>query len=161
GLLNTVEPTPEAPSHRAPDLLVLLGTSRLKAEFDQIDLVKSRPHLLWSALQALRGSQQLIGPFDSGFRPSLGRTRVILLPEAPRPRTTTRSFHVPEGAEGRALRALAKFRSGFTITMAVRMLRSLDPGTLDAPVDEVLERLTTRQLVRRVGGGLFIPDRVR
>lgn len=157
-------PTQQCPSHRAPDIIVIVGAEQFSQGTE-----KKRPalaHLLevaplmksFESKDALRVSDHRNKP---EIRDHVGLVRIILLPDSdsdpvPQPRVDLDSLAAPSR---QALEALATFRFGFSQNMASLVLSECNVSGYD--VGELLENLVEQKALRVLNGEFHMTRELR
>jgi hypothetical protein len=169
-ILNTFAPTRDAKSHRAPDIIVIIGAEQFAKQLDRLHNPAARPLAVPPLLEQLGKPGRLApSPFSrSGsqypiFREWIGSTRIICLTEPMTNHRSTERLRLTED-ELSVLRRLSTFRSSFGQTTAALVLRDL---TFDGEsirgvgVRNVLRQLAKRGVLRYISGEYFLPERVK
>lgn len=153
--LNKFESDAYRPSHRAPDIIVIIGTQRFEDDSQKVLNPLSRPFMTSSILKELSRSGRLQGPHDKRLLPLIGKTRIILLP-MDEPVAVGEEVSVDElhPREINLLCALSVLEGGFTQQTASLMLAELGNFRGTAIRDEILKPLV-RKGALRYGQGLY------
>lgn len=156
-LFNRFDPTAEQPGLRAPDILVLLRARPLMEQETKCENPLSRPYMAWPVLKELGKRGLLRGPFHEAYRPLVGKTRIIVVPEEaedvapsplPKDLSPTQAF---------ALRVLSVLEWGFTLQTATLLLSEYpESGRLDVR-EHICLPLQQRDLLRFAEGRYHIP----
>jgi hypothetical protein len=139
--LNTFSPRESCPSHRAPDVLVVLAAKRLLPEEWKRDALSYRSHIFPSVLGAL-GEQTLLSTPIEAMRRYIGKTRILVLEhgeyDVGGEHPPSMALLDPEAHD--ILERLSTFRFGFTQQMGSVLLHELEYAGAD--VRDHLKRLT-------------------
>jgi hypothetical protein len=158
-VLSRFEPREDAPAHRAPDVIVLVGTNALRDSYERWEQKLSRPLAPWGILEEMRKRNDLpISPCRQDcheLRDALGRTRVILLAEGVRDDLPPVEKPDASDQDWALLKALSIFRWGFTQAMAAAVLG--ESGLHGRDVRSRLKDLRQRDLLREFRGEYHIP----
>lgn len=156
--LNKFEPDLYCPSHRGPDILVLVGTQRFEDSRERTLNPRSRPFMVASILEELLRSGRLRGPHDHRLWPLIGKTRIVLLP-ADEPIVVGGEVHLNRlhPREVSFLRALATFEGGFTQHTARLMLTEFGDYRGAEVRYKILEPLVRKGILREGQGWYHIP----
>ncbi|MGO8745493.1 MAG: hypothetical protein ACLQNE_05845 [Thermoguttaceae bacterium] len=163
-ILNTFEPSSQAKSHRAPDVVVIIGPERFDRVGEGIHTPAQRPLAVSGLLQELEKPGRLVvcdarrpSSGFSVFQEWLGKTRIILLSEPTVPESKQRMHITPNDLA--ILDRLCIFRWSFSQHSAALVLRDLElRGT---QVRENLDRLVDLELLHYFGGEYFLPAHVK
>ena len=158
-LLNSFEPSVDQPSIRAPDILVLINTRLFDESWQRCDFPQSRPFMMAPILKNLAESECLHCPYSKQLFRLIGKTRIILLPEAEE-RTelsTTDVTQLPR-AGLKLLTALSTFEWEFNQQMAASLLSHFDIQGKE--VREALKTFEEAGLLRCGGGWYHIPSSI-
>lgn len=175
-VLDRLNPNDYRPSHRAPDVLVVVGLERIEEEEKFNMLPEADPYRVADVFEAL--AQRGLVSVPRRKQPLLGSTRVLLVPDAPSAariemddlndrveqwRTVIgeqAGRFVGRGAAYLMLGRLALIRGGFTQRVAAYVLR--DFRYVRNQMREYILRPALRLgLLRYFGGEYFIPDDIR
>ncbi len=158
--LNRCEPDIDNPSHRAPDILVVLAASALDEADPLAANVAARPFMFPHIIERFGARDMLAGPFDERFRALLGATRIVCL--YGRDAGVERPYTLPtiEDNERAIMEALAMFEFGFTEHTAALMLHEIMPVRGKELRDRLLQ-LVDRGLLREGQGWYHMPQEVR
>lgn len=149
--LNKFEPDRECPSHRAPDIVVIVGFKRFDESLAQVLNPLSRPFMVAPILHELK--RYLLGPFDNRLVPLVGKSRILLLPEdtlEAAPEDEDVQPLTPTGAA--LLKVLATFEGGFSQQTASLLLSEFNVSGL--AVRKLLHTLA-KEGVLRYGQGIY------
>jgi hypothetical protein len=136
--LNVFAPRIDSPSHRAPDILVLIGTNRLSASLERAKNPLARAHAVKFVLEQI-SQPRMLDPVDSSrMRTWLGETRVILFPSDVPLEGPCDFSEIATENEMALFNAVRTFRFGFTQQMA---------ASLWSPLDAVVVRSYLRKFV--------------
>ncbi|MDB5541220.1 MAG: hypothetical protein JWQ89_2947, partial [Devosia sp.] len=161
--LNGYLPDEQRPSHRAPDLVVLVESRRFDESYDEIKdrNPAHRPLAVTPIIDRLRlGDALKVSPVrheHMELREALGLVRIVLLNDGATPTATPLPNLSPE--DKLILRPLATFRWGFRQQMAAMVLRW--SGMRGIELRRALQHLTDRGALRNVGGEYHIPAELR
>jgi hypothetical protein len=155
--LNVFSPSQTCPSHRAPDILVLVGTKHLSASLEKAKNPLLRCQAFDPVLQVLRQEGVLQPNCFGAMRELVGQTRIIVIrsdeflgeeqpQDALEPELET------------LLSALRVFRFGFTQQMASVAWNTL--GRESVPVRDLLQHFVERGLLRYGLGEYHVPGKV-
>ncbi len=159
--LNRFAPTDMRPSHRAPDVIVLVGTEMFAEGMKRNKAPLARPLAIQPLLSrlakdnSLRISQERERPGVSSY---IGPVRIVLLTESDSVGDEVQLSSLSE-QEHRALEVLATFRFGFSQYMAAPLLS--ERGISVSDVRELLFRLVERGALRRAMGQFHIPKPIK
>jgi len=169
--LNQYSPTQANRSHRAPDLLVLIGYDRYRQKFSQWTTPSSRPLAPAAIINEVHRQQRSLGvaPHRSDMHERgrhvwniLKRTRILLVGEpnqiASQGDGTPRLDRYDKDTLSQ-LRSLAVFDHGFCSRSAAMVLKEC--GIRGNSVKVVLESLKEQGYVLEFGGEYFLPVRLR
>lgn len=158
-VLNVVSPTQACRSHRAPDILIVIGSEHFKESTGKTRNPLLRRLAVLPIIEKLSEDGFLLPAVLPSLQQWLGRTRVVILQkdieieestEQPRRRIPT-EYHP-------LLDALGTFRFGFTQQTAAMIWKSL--GNEDLPIREVLEVLVRAGVLRYGLGEYHVPGKV-
>lgn len=142
---NQFKPSTECPSHRSPDLLIVIGADQLMQGFEKKRNPLRRPCAFDPVLEAL---SQLLEPLPAPrLRMLLGSTRIIVL------RHDVPPLAVGKEDDSGVLDRLSTFRFGFTQQMASLVL----PESEGKNCRDTLEDLESKGLLRKFAGEYHIP----
>lgn len=138
--LNQFAPNDRCQSHRAPDVLVVMGAEALTPSDWKHDAADYRTHLFGPIIEALSALGLRASP-NRLMRQFIGRTRLIILKgsDTEVEGTRSRSVEAIAGALRSSLERLSTFRFGFTQQMAKVLLGEL--GLKGTSVRAVLDEL--------------------
>lgn len=156
--LNRFSPNFKQPCHRAPDVLVILGSDHLEDRYQEAPIPKAQTLAVPPIMDHLRES--LEGVRDERVTRLIGDTRILLVPSEKEERVDAADIGSDKyRSPDHALQKLSVFRSGFTQHMADLMLEGEYEGkTLRT---EVLEPLVEKNnLLRKIGGTYHLPKSV-
>jgi hypothetical protein len=175
-VLDRLDPNDYRPSHRAPDVLVVVGLERIEEEEELNGLPESDPYRVAEVLAAL-GEKGLVS-VPRRKQPLLGSTRVILVPDSPSAAPVQKNDlndrieqwrkvigeqagrYVGSGAAFLMLSRLALIRGGFTQRVAAYALRDFR-YVRNQMREHVLHPALQLGLLRYFAGEYFIPDDVK
>ena len=157
-------PGKESPSHRAPDIVILLYDEDILSRWQQLKNPSCRPLALFPILHEiqlrndLRLSGSRIGNEHPGMARLLGRTRIVCVPlrQMHYPDIGTPSLQVYNGG---LLDKLTIFRWGFTLAMAARLIGRAD--FRGKQLHEAIDKFRVSGLIHEISGQFFIPHIVR
>ena len=151
--LNTFSPRESCPSHRAPDLLVIVGAKRLQPQDWMRDDLLDRSHLFPSVMAALAKEMLLQTPIEK-MRTFIGRTRIIVVDHDEYDGDDNRAPTRPNLETREALERLSCFRYGFTQQMASTLLNEL--GYAGSSIRDYLRSLTHSGYLNEAGGQYWV-----
>lgn len=169
-VLNSFEPSKEAKSHRAPDVIVLIGANQLEDDFSRLHNQAQRPLAVPKVLAELEQRGQLIpSPRQNDsphFREWFGNTRLILIDEEPFVRGRARVSLDATPEELQVLHYLSTFKWSFKQSAAALVLRELQMDGVPIKGHKLHEVLTAfaepkRDLLRCIFGEYYLPNDVR
>lgn len=155
--LNVFFPSQSSPGHRAPDVLVLVGTDRLSETLKEARNPLLRSHAVGPLLELL-GQEGVLQPnFFAPMRELIGQTRIIVIPsdeplEEEQPDEGVTPEHMP------LLSALKVFRYGFNQQMAEVLWGTL--GHKSVQVRRLLEQFLELGVLRYGLGEYHVPGKI-
>ncbi|MCI0724904.1 MAG: hypothetical protein L0338_38960 [Acidobacteria bacterium] len=150
-IFNKFEPDREYPSHRAPDIIVLVGSECFDNSANQTCNPLSRPFMVSPILKQL--NEHLLGPHDNRLLPLVGRTRILLLPENKTESAADHENVEPLSARDVSiLRVLATLRWGFSQQTASLLLSEFNLSGI--AVRRLLQSLRNKGALR-YGQGIY------
>ncbi len=158
-VLNVASPNQSCRSHRAPDILVVIGTKHFRESIARTKNPLIRRLAVLPIVEQLSGDGFLLPTVLAPLQQWLGRTRIIILPEDLETEGATDQFRsrLPEEYLS-LLDALRVFRFGFTQQMAALLWKSL--GYEDIPFREVLMVLVKADVLRYGLGEYHVPGNI-
>jgi hypothetical protein len=155
--LNRFSPNFKRPHHRAPDVLVIVGSDHLEGRYQESPMPKAQSLAVPPIMDHLRES--LEGVPDERMTRLIGDTRILLIPNDEERSVEPANISSNEYCSpDHPLRKLSTFRSGFTQHMADLMLEgAYEDKTLRT---EVLDPLVEEDLLREIGGTYHLPKSV-
>lgn len=158
-VLNTFSPRESCPSHRAPDLLVVMAAKRLEPTEWKKDGLFYRSHIFPSVIAALAQQDVLPTPIEK-MREFIGATRIVVLDHgecdvgAERPP----SMSLLDYETRKILLRLSTFQFGFTQQMASVLLYELGFG--GSSVRGFLKLLTRRGYLGEGAGEYWVKGNI-
>jgi hypothetical protein len=157
--LNKFSPDIDNPSHRSPDIIVVIGSDTLKVSIEKTHNPTTRPYLVWEILKRLATKLDA-----TAYTSIIGRTRIILVPgqtqEAVEPENSL--ANEINDKERRYLEMLSVFKNGFS-QYAATLLASHEYGD-EFKGRETRERILEEFLNKgwlRYGQGVYhIPSKI-
>lgn len=155
--LNVFFPSQASPGHRAPDVLVLVGTDRLSKTLEKARNPLLRSHAFGPVVEVL-GQEGVLQPnLFSAMRALIGQTRIIVIPsdeplEKEQPEDTVEPEYRP------LLAALQVFRFGFSQQMADVLWKTL--GYESVGVRDVLDHFREQGVLRYGLGEYHVPGKI-
>ena len=156
--LNRFMPGLDSPGHRAPDVIVIVGSQLFKDNYEESTNPTARAFMVHTLLEKLSLPGRLQGPHDDRLFSLIGKTRIILLP---------RDEHITVGREVSIeklcpeevslLRALAVFKGGFPFQVAQLMLSEIQELREVPILMETLKKLEDKDALRKGQGIYHIP----
>jgi hypothetical protein len=173
--LNCFSPRQSCPSHRAPDILVILGTEHFSANLEKVKNPLLRCHAFAPVVEYLGRPGFLQAIPDAQMRESLGNTRLIVFPADTSPKNVESGPEFSLGqiedglldglsllrlgeTEQELLQCLSVFRFGFTQQMASLLWKN--SGYDGLPVRNLLEEFVRRGYLRYGFGEYHLPGKV-
>jgi hypothetical protein len=157
--LNCFTPPHASPSHRAPDIVVVLDAEHLSPDKSNTMVFGHRPHVFDYIIAKLREPGSLSPTF---LRQLLGETRLIIFrtasPTTPDNQWKTRIDALTDEQRD-MLQAISVFRFGFTQQMAGLIWS--DFGVAGVQVRVELREFLKRGILRYAVGEYYIPDEMR
>jgi hypothetical protein len=155
--LNVFSPWQSRPSHRAPDILVLVGTDHLSASLEKAKTPLLRCQAFDPVLEMLRRDDVLQPNCFPEMRDLVGQTRIIVIPSdeflgGEQRQDTLKPEYEP------LLSALRVFRFGFTQQMASVVWNTL--GHKSLPVRDLLHHFVEEGVLRYGLGEYHVPGKV-
>lgn len=168
-VFNCFQPLESCPSHRAPDIIVILGVEHFAESLEGVGNPSVRNLSVVPVLNELISQGQLrSAPNAEALEAFLGSTRLILLRDAPdndldalAPRAALDEL---TQAERTALSVLSTFRQGFTHSMASLCLRTMDLAALKhdwGNIHAFLRGLQDKGVLRYGQGWYHLPSSLR
>lgn len=168
-VFNCFQPPESCPSHRAPDIIVILGVEHFVESLEGMGNPSVRNIAVVPVLNELISQGQLrSAPNAEALAAFLGSTRLILLRDPPdndldalAPRAALDEL---TQAERTALSALSTFRWGFTHSMAALCLRTMDLAALKhdwGNIRTFLRGLQDKGVLRYGQGWYHLPSSLR
>jgi hypothetical protein len=166
--LNTFTPEEDGRSHRAPDIIVILGLEKFAASMETCETPAAHPLMVEPLIRRMEASDMLRASWYRQnwevLRRYVGRTRFILLPDRGADSVTQETLKQLEPEEQyvlewRALEALATFRFGFTQHMAALLLSEFGIKGID--VHELLSTLRQKKALRETSGQYHMSHSLR
>ncbi len=166
--LNVDTPEQDAPSHRAPDIIVIMGLEKFVASVDSNATPSAQPLTVEPLIRQLEAPGVLQVSWYRRkwdvLKKYVGLARFILLPDRGADSVTQESLKQLEpesdhALEWRALEALATFRFGFTQHMAALLLSEV--GIKGVGVRHLLKTLKHAHALREAGGQYHMSHSLR
>jgi hypothetical protein len=155
--LNVFFPSQASPGHRAPDILVLVGTDRLSATLEKARNPLLRCHAFGPVVEFLGRDGVLEPNFFPAMRELIGQTRIIVIrSDEPLEKEQPQDMVEPEYKP--LLQALQVFRFGFSQQIASLLWRML--GYESAPVRDVLEHFRELDVLRYGPAEYHVPGKI-
>ena len=157
-ILNRVSPDYTYPSHRAPDIIVVVGSEHLTENVAKTKNKLVRSHSFDALLEIFKSGEFLLPNHYPGLRQSLGNTRIISVNGQAPLNASTDAWRSLSHELVTAFEPLRSFRFGFTQQMAAILWRSCKLDKLRAR--EVLARLVAAGVLRYGNGEYHIPEEI-
>lgn len=159
-ILNRSTPNSMCPSHRTPDIIVVVGSKYLKQSMIDAVNALSRPLMVYPILSELNELSALQRTWDSDVITNhLGQTRIILIPELHLVGEKISDADLSDMDERKVLKALTVFHSGFTQHAASLVLKEF-PEYRSIRTD-FLDRMVEKGALQYGQGEYHIPPDVR
>ncbi len=155
-IFNRNKPDTDRPSHRAPDVIVIIGSKHIDANRGKIVNPLSRPLMVKNLLERINQSGALRQTADPKMDGYLGKIRLVLIPEDHLEGTQNSDVELSSLEERRKLKALNVFYCGFTRQAAEIVLGAAEYGA-----DSFLRRMVAKEALRYDGSKYFMPEDVR
>lgn len=157
--LNYVSPNENELGHRAPDVLVIMGTKRFTENLQKTTNPERRLLAFDRVLKQLR-TQQLLPPsyYYAGMEAFLGQTRIILLYEDSELMPRKSAVNPLTQSTQNVLNRLSVFRFGFTQQMASVLLNQY--GYKGPAVRHILDYLLEQNFICYGLGEYHIPGQI-
>lgn len=155
--LNTFEPNFRKPNHRAPDVLVIIGSEHLEDSYNEATRPSARPFGVPPILDRLRES--LTESPNDKITHLIGKTRILLISQHEKEPDAVSSDLKQYRDPAHPFRKLATFRGGFTQHMADLALNG--EYERDRLRMQVLEPGVRKGQLRKFGGTYHLSESVR
>ena len=157
-ILNRMSPDYTFPSHRAPDIIVVVDSEHLSANVSKTKNKLVRSHSFDAVSEILKTGEFLLPNHYSGLRHYLGNTRLIVVKRQVPPSESSEAGRSLNHELVTAFEPLRAFRFGFTQQMAAILWRSCKLENLRTR--EVLTRLVVAGALRYGSGEYHIPGEI-
>ena len=137
--------------------MVIVGSRLLEEQQELCEILLGPCLMAWPIVQELGERQMLAGPFDEAYRPLIGRTRTIVIPEEKEALEVSAMPAHLDGLLRRAIRILSVLEWGFTLRTASLLLSEHEGFSGRDIREQVLIPLERHGFVRAAEGRYHIP----